>query len=199
MKVQQVAFNFTAANQVSPWLALDYWEHPFNAGLLVSLDTGFAGDLSIQYILDAFLNDTLRQVVVSQAANTITVQDSGPPLPVPFGGGLGHGLAVGDYVQLTNTPGGAADEGYAVASVPSAVSYTLTSAVSQTLNGISSARAGRIMTAGAAGDKLIGASGASIAARLALALNAPVWGVRLLATTVTTAGVCRLVSMQGGK
>ena len=200
MKIQQAAAAITANGQSTPWLMLDYRENPFNASLLVNFENGFTGDVALNYIADAMLNDTLRQVSIHQTANTITVEDSGPPIPASAGGNLGHGLAVGDLVQISASPGGTADGDFTVASVTGQFSYTLTSPVSQTLpTTLVSARAGRIIQAGSTGDKLIGASGASIAGRLALALNAPVWGVQAVVTTFTTGGVLRLVSLQGGK
>lgn len=201
MRVQQVAAQITAVGQGTPWLFFDFYETPLNLSLLVSQDNGADSTLAVQYILDAAGNDGARAVSLSQSGTTITVVDSGPPLPTTSGGGLGHGLAAGDYVAVDAPP---SIKGlYSVTSVTNATTYTLTAGTSQTLPAqLVSVRTGRVITAGAfasTGDGIIGADGAGITVRSSLVVNAPIFAARLLCTTVGgTTGVARLTSMQGG-
>jgi hypothetical protein len=200
MRIQQAVSNFTANGQTGPWLRHDFYEEPFDLGLLVALGTGFAGTLGIDYILDDMTQAAQRQVSLSQATTVITVTDNGPPLPTYNGGGLGHCLAVGDAVQLTGTTGGLADGIYTVATVTSATVYTLTSGVSQTL-GLQNATAvsGRVMQGAAAG----GADGvikvAPVTARTSINVTCPIFASRLHVTAFTSAGLCALVAIQGGQ
>ena len=196
MRIQQAVSNFTASAQVGPWLRFDYYETPFNLTLLVSLGTGASMTLGIDYIADDFGVDGQRQVFITQATTTITVNDSGPTLPSAFGGGLGHGLAVGDAVDLTGTPGGSVDGIYSVASVTSDLIYTLTYGVSQTLAGANATvSSGRILQ-GTATDKVIPL--APVTARTSVVALGPICAARLHVTAFTTGGHCALVGIQGG-
>jgi hypothetical protein len=205
VRIQQAVTNFTANAQVGPWLRFDYYETPFDLGLLVAYGVGTAGTLlsatlGIDYVLDNMTNDGGRQVQISQATTVITVTDAGPLLPPTqsSGAGLGHGLAVGDYVQLTGTQGGLADGGYSVASVTNQTTYTLTSGVSQTLFSQGFVTTGRVMQGAAAGgvDNVIKL--APVTARTSINVTCPILAARLHVTAFTTAGLGILVAMQGG-
>lgn len=206
-RIQQVAASITAAaaaigvpGTVTPWLKLDYYEEPFNLSLLISQDNAGANTLAIDYILDDNSSAMSHQALISQATTVITVQESGPPIPVSQGGSLGHGLAVNDFVQINGSPGGVIDGIYSVATVTNATTYTLTGAVSQTIAAfIGLVQTGKSVTAGAAGDKIIGASGAGITARTALQVLSPIVAARLRCTTFTAGAVARLLAVQGGE
>lgn len=196
--IRQVAANFAAPGAVSPWIQLETWQAPFNATILVSLDSGAALTLSLAYVADDNGPAQDHPVVVSQATTVITVQDSGPNIPPQDGGGLGHGLAVGDFVQLLDQP--STQGTYSVATVPTVQSYTLTSLTSQTLaSHMAHAYTGKVLVAGSTGDKIIGATGAGITARTAIALNSPVKALQLQATVTTTPGVARLTVIYGSR
>jgi hypothetical protein len=189
------AANFTASGQFAPWLKTDPYPVPFQATLLISQDNAGANPLTLFYVPDDITSGMAHMVSASQTTTTITVIDNGPPLPAAFGGGLGHGLAVGDYVSLDapfNLTG-------VVASVTNATTYTVTSPVSQTIAQQNvNARTGRVVTAGSAGDKIIGANGAAITARTALTLNSPVYAITIGSTGVFSANaVARLSVLQG--
>jgi hypothetical protein len=199
-RIQQAAFNYTVSTaglNGGGWLKCDYHETPFNLSALVSLDTGASLTLALAYILDDWSTGMAHYVSLSQTTTTITVTDSGPPLGIGFGPNLGHGLAVGDAVEIDGIPG--AQNLFTVATVTSATVYTLTSTVSQTVAQSNfMVRTGKTLLAGSTGDKIIGSTGATITVRTALAINAPIFALQLQATTVTTPGVARLVTMQAG-
>lgn len=185
-RIQQTALNVTAANLFSGWLRHDHYEAPFNVSLGVYFGSGLNATIAVQFIIDDV--DLLRQVSISQATTVITVVDAGPA----FGGAAapaGHGLAVGDFVQLTGTPGGSVDGGYNVATVVSATSYTLTAAVSQTLPQlVANVGTGRVFTH---------ATLTGLTARANGNYAFPVWGSRLTSTAFTAGGFAFLVAMQG--
>jgi hypothetical protein len=186
--VRELAFNFTAANQFSPWLMHNVWENPFNVTLAVYFGFGLAATLQVQYIADDASRAAERQVWLSQTTNTITVTDPGPIIQGQQV--AGHGLAVGDYVNLHGTPGGTVDGDYNVATVVSAQVYTLTSTVSQTLALTQSfSLSGRLFTHAT----LIG-----LTARASGNYNFPTFASRLLCTAFTTGGYGFLVALQGG-
>lgn len=194
-RIQQVSANITAIGSITPWLFHDFYEPPFDLSLLISFGSGLAATLAIDYIVDDYLTDGERAVVVSQTTTTITVTDTGPYQPSAAGGGLGHGLAVGDAVTLRGSPAGLIDGVYAVASVTSATAYTLTTAVSQTLVGVVAyVKSGRVLT-GAASTFL---PVAPVTARTAVGIVNPIVASRLRCTAFTTAGVATLLAVQGG-
>lgn len=202
-RIQQVAVNFTASGQFGPWIKLDWFEPPFDLSILVSEDQGGTNPLTLQYIIDDAGPGMERQVMVTQTTTTITVTDAGPPLPIASGGGLGHGLAAGDFYYLhstTNIGNGSIDGLYTVATAPTATTLTLTTAISQSLPAqYATGVGGKLITAGAGGDKIIGANGAGIVARTALNMTSPIWALRLASTgTFVAAAVARLVTIQGG-
>lgn len=194
-RIQQVVSNFTAAGQTGPWLKHDFYEAPFCLSFMVTPVGAFAGTLGIDYVVDDFMNDGERPVTVSQAGTTITVNDTGIVQPGWAGGGITHGLAVGDWVQLrgTMTP---VDGGYPVASVASLTQYTLTASVSQTMTLRGAfALSARIMQATAT-DKIVPFAPASARATVGVAF--PIVASRLRSSTFTTAGYGVLLSVQGG-
>lgn len=205
-RIQQVAANITAAaasigvpGTVTPWIKHDYYETPFDLSLLITQDNAGANTLAIDYVLGDNSSAMSHQALISQSTTVITVQESGPPIPVAQGGNLGHGLAIGDFVQIQGSPGGVIDGVYSVATVVSATSYTLTSSVSQTLVAfLANVQTGQVVTAGSTGDKIIGASGAGITARTALPVTAPIIASRLRCTTFSAGAVARLIAVQGG-
>lgn len=205
-RIQQVAANITAAaasigipGTVIPWIKHDYYETPFDLSLLITQDNAGANTLAIDYVLGDNSSAMSHQALISQSTTVITVQESGPPIPVAQGGNLGHGLAIGDFVQIQGSPGGIIDGVYSVATVVSATSYTLTGAVSQTIVAfLGNVQTGQVVTAGSTGDKIIGASGAGITARTALPVTAPIIASRLRCTTFSAAAVARLIAVQGG-
>lgn len=208
-RIQQVAANITAAaatiglpGTVTPWLKFDYYEPPFNLSLLVSQDLAGANTLAIDYVLDDPSTAMEHLALISQATTVITVQESGPQIPVTQGGNLGHGLAIGDFVYLHESPGGIIDGVYSVATVTNATTYTLTGAVSQTVAGFNGKVAtGKVITAGAptaaGGDNIIGAKGAGITTRASIPISNPIVAARLRCTTFAGAAVARLVAVQG--
>lgn len=205
-RIQQVAANITAAaatigipGTVTPWLKHDYYETPSNIALLITQDGAGANTFAIDYVLDDPSSAMVHQAFISQTTTVITVQESGPPLPVAQGGNLGHGLAIGDYVYLQGSPAGIIDGVYSVATVTNATTYTLTGAASQTIAGfLGNVQTGKVITAGAAGDKIIGATGAGITVRTSLVVNAPIVASRLRCTTFAAGAVARYVAIQGG-
>jgi len=208
-RIQQVAANITAAaatiglpGTVTPWLKFDYYEPPFNLSLLVSQDLAGANTLAIDYVLDDPSTAMEHQALISQATTVITVQESGPQIPVSQGGNLGHGLAIGDFVYLHESPGGIIDGVYSVATVTNATTYTLTSSLNQTLAGfLGKVATGKVITAAAptatGGDNIIGAKGAGITARAAIPVSNPIVAARLRCTTFAAPAVARLVAVQG--
>jgi hypothetical protein len=199
MRIQQAVSNFTANGQVGPWLKFDFYETPFDLGLLVAYGFGLAATIGIDYILDDMSQASQRQVSISQAANTITVTDNGPNINAGLGGGLGHCLAVGDAVNLTGSSGGTADGLYSVATVTSGTVYTVTSPTSQALaTSLANVASGRVLQGAAAGgvDGVIKV--APVIARTSLNVTCPIWAARLHVTAFTAAGLAALVSMQGG-
>lgn len=209
-RIQQVAALITAAaatiglpGTVTPWLKHDYYETPFDLSLLVTQDGAGANTLAIDYILDDPSTAMQHQALISQATTVITVQESGPPLPVAQGGNLGHGLAVGDYVYLQGSPGGIIDGVYSVATVTNATTYTLTVSVSQTIAAfLGNVQTGKVITAAAptatGGDNIIGAKGAGITTRAAIPVTSPIVASRLRCTTFAANAVARYVAIQGG-
>jgi hypothetical protein len=195
-RIQQVVSRFNNAGDVGPWLKHDFYETPFNLSFFVTFAGGLAGSFEIQYVIDDFVNDGERPVMMAQTGATITVRDSGPVLANWAGNGITHGLAVGDWIQLRGSPGGRVDGGYAVASVVDLVTYTVTSTVSQTfaLTG-GFVQSGRVMTASAT-DHIIPLPVAT--ARTTIGVSWPIVASRLTAVAVTTAGVGILLSVQGG-
>ncbi len=195
--IGQVVSNFTASGQVGPWLKLDYYETPFDLGLLIAYGTGLAATLAIDYVLDDFSQAAQRQVYASQTTTVITVTDSGPILPASAGGGLGHCLAIGDAVELTGTPSGQADGIYSVTSITSATVYTLTSLVSQSWASNAVVASGRVLQGAAAGgvDGVI--KTAPVTARTSINVTCPIYAARLHVTAFTSGGLAALVAMQG--
>lgn len=205
-RIQQVAANITAASapgaalvagSFTPWIRLDYYTSPANIGLLLSQDGAGANPLTIDYVLDDFTNGQNHPVSITQTTTTITVTDNG--YPWPYGGGLGHGLAIGDAVVLMGTQAGV-DGIYSVATVPSTSTYTLSPAtVSQTLPLTQcTANVGKAVTGGSTGDKLTGIAAAGVIVRTALVINAPITAVRIRSIpTFVGAAVARLVTIQG--
>lgn len=205
-RIQQIAFNFTTGTQYSPWIRHDYYQDPFDVSLSFYLGSGLAGTFAVQYALDdmtmtAQRTSSGRDVMLSQTTTVISVTDPGPLINigsvnaagalVQALGAAGHGLAVGDYVQLMGTPNqGQLDGGYSVASVVSANSYTLTSALSQTLP-LTAVKAitGRVQTH---------ATMTGMTARTSGNYIAPVFASRLLCSAFTSGGYGFLVAMQGG-
>jgi hypothetical protein len=197
MRIQQAISNFTANGQVGPWLRHDFYEPPFNLTLLVSYGPTSAYTLGIDYVVGNLGNDGARPVFITQTTTTITVVDNGPPIPTFFGGGLGHCLAVGDAVELTNTPGGSVDGIYSVATVVNATSYTLTTGVSQTIVGANATASSGQVLQGTATDKLIPI--APVTARASVVVLGPIFASRLHVTAFTTGGTAALIAMQGGQ
>lgn len=197
MKIQQAAVNVTASGIATPWLLVDWWEHPFDLGVLVTQDNAGGNTLSVDYILGTLHNDSSRPVLASQIGTTITVFDNGPPLPAYAGGGLGTGLAVGDYVQLSSSPGGLLDGGYTVASVVSATEYTLTSSGSQTVAATSCTAVGGQVSTGAASGPVI--NQAPAATRMTFGVTVPIYAIRARCTTFSAAAVARILTIQGGR
>lgn len=200
--IQQVANNFTATGQFGNWLKFDWYEHPFDLSLLISTDGGVANPLGINYVLDDGSNAMRHQVLFSQTTTVITVTDNGPPIPVQYGGNLGHGLAVNDFVELEGPPGVAGV--YNVATIVSGTQYTVTSAVSQTIAAqITQAQTGKCVATTSAGDHIIGTTNvpaAGVTVRTAFGVTAPIWAAQLITVgTFIGAAVSRLVSIQGGR
>jgi hypothetical protein len=191
-RIQEVAFNFTAANQFSEWIRHDYYQSPFCVSLGVFFDEALAATLSVQYALDDSSEGGTRPVAVSQSTTVITVTDYGKQVITGLNPSalatLGHGLAVGDWVSLFGT-GLGIDGEYDVASVTDAHTYTLTSAVSQSGNAQAQVKSARVLLH----DSLVG-----ITARASGNYAYPVYMSRLFCTAFTSAGVGRLVAMQGG-
>jgi hypothetical protein len=194
-RIQQAVTNFTVNGQVGPWLRFDYYEPPFDLGLLVAFGNGLAGTLAIDYILDDMSQASLRQVSISQAVNTVTVTDNGPPLGQSFGGGQGHCLATGDTAILTGTPGGSVDGIYSVTVISPTV-YTVTAVASQTLaTQLATVVTGRVLQASAT-DNVIKL--APVTARASIGVTVPIFAARLHMTAFTSAGLAALVAIQGG-
>ena len=207
-RIQQVAANITAAaaaiglpGTVTPWLKFDYYEPPFNLSLLVSQDLAGANNLVIDYVLGDPSTAMEHQALVSQATTVITVKESGPPIPVPLGGNLGHGLAIGDYVYLHETPAGVIDGVYSVATVVDAVTYTLTSSVSETLAGfLGKVATGKVITSGSTGDHIIGTTqipAAGVTVSTSIQVLSPIVAARVRCITFAGAAVARLTAVQG--
>lgn len=195
-RIQQVVSNFTAANQTGPWLKHDFYEAPFCLSFMVTPMGAFAGTLGIDYVVDDFLNDGERPVMFSQTGTTITVSDTGMVQPTWAGGGITHGLAVGDWVQLRGSPAGTVDGGYPVASVVSLTQYTLTAAVSQTLALRGGFVIGARIVQATATDKIVPFAPAGTRSTVGVAF--PIVASRLRSSTFTTAGYGILLSVQGG-
>lgn len=194
-RILQVALSVAGTGEYSPWVKHDTDQSPFDVSLSVFFGTGLSATLAVQYVADDQSNTAVRPVSVSQSTTTITVTDYGPqningaPANAAWGGPFGHGLLVGDYVQLMGTPSGTVDGGYNVTSVTSSTVYTLTSAVSQTLtNAQCQVTSGRVITH----PSLTG-----LTARASGNYQYPVWMSRLTCTAFTSPGVGFLVAIQG--
>jgi hypothetical protein len=136
------------------WVPLSYNALAFNA-VAVGLAWGSGGTTltwSAQITFDDFVFE--RLITASQTTTTITVTDPGgyatPTTLAAYygpGGNLGHGLAIGDSVTLKGC-GSGMDGTYAVATVPSNTSYTVTSLISQSATAAAGARVTplRVMT-----------------------------------------------------
>lgn len=193
MRIQRILSNFTANGQVGLWMRHDQYETPFDLTLGVEFGSGLAGTLAIDYAVGNFGPDWMYQVFITQATTVITVQDNGPPPPA--GSGVGHGLAVGDIVNLQGTPGGSVDGIYTVATVPSASTYTLTAGISQTIVGANCQAASALLFTSAASGLV---NVAPFTARTAVQVTAPIFASRLHVTAFTTGGIATLVGIQGG-
>lgn len=193
MRTQRILTNFTANGQVGPWMRHDFYEPPFDLTLAIEFGSGLAGTLAIDYAVGNFGADGQYQVFITQATTVITVNDNGPPPPA--GTGVGHGLAVGDIVNLQGTPGGSVDGIYTVATVPTASTYTLTSAISQTLVGTICLAASALLFTSAANTIV---NLAPTTARAVVNVTSPIMASRLHVTAFTTGGIATLVGMQGG-
>lgn len=181
--IRQSAFNYTAASS-GPWIYTDTWSGVYNSWYLVSEDTGASLTLQLDIIADDASNAMAHLAVVSQSGTTITVQDSGPPLGTGYGQGLGHGLAVGDFVSIDDAQGLAGI--YSVTSVTSATVYTLTALGSAVIAAHNATiRTGKVFPA----YKTITLT----SGRAFGQLNPWAWAVRLTASAVSAAGVARLV------
>lgn len=191
-RIQEVAFDFTAANQFSEWIRHDYYQSPFCVSLGVFFDLALSATLSVQYALDDVTEGSSRPVAISQSTTVITVTDYGKPVVTGLNPSVpaakGHGLTVGDWVELYGTQVGIDGE-YAVATVPTASTYTLTATVSQTAKAQATIKSARVLPH----DILTG-----LTARAAGNYAYPCYASRLLCTAFTTAGYARLVAMQGG-
>jgi len=191
-RIQEVAFNFTAANQFSEWIRHDYYQSPFCVALGVFFDEALAATLEVQYALDDSSEGGTRPVSISQTTTVITVTDYGKQVITGLNPSTlatsGHGLTAGDWVSLFGTGLGINGE-YDVASVTNANVYTLTSTISQTASAQALVKSARVLPH----DSLVG-----ITARASGNYAYPVYMSRLFCTAFTTAGIGRLVAMQGG-
>lgn len=111
-------------NGTSPWINHDYYQIPFNVTLAGFVSNGANLTWGVQYTLDPLDSDDARAVGISQTTTVITVTDNGVS-------GVGHGLLAGDDVTLIGTGINGIDGEWAVQTVPTAFTYTLTSGVSQ--------------------------------------------------------------------
>jgi len=186
------------ANSFGPWIPLDYLQTAFAVGLVFSISSGATLTGTVQFTDDDITQDG-HYVTASQTTTVITVTDTGPTFVQGYGpAGFvspGHGLSVGDWVKLEssnlqpNLTTATMDGEYAVATVPSATTYTLTSATSQ------SATAGPFTTAKTA--RVVNhATLAALAARTAGSQKDPCMAIRLVIPTFTS-GVGCLAVIQG--
>lgn len=126
-----------AALGFSQPIPINYQEQAFAVGCVGIPSSGASLTWSVQHTFDDPGPDGEHLVQFSQTANTITVtNDYGPLITGPLAGNSGHGLSVADSVLMNIAPGNPAMGGhFAVASIISATSYTLTSPVSQSATG----------------------------------------------------------------
>lgn len=197
MKPAQVSL---AANGVSPLIFTDYLQTPFNMSVGVCCTPAPTLTYQPQVSIDDPSPTAKRPVSLSQTTTVITVTaDKGS-----IGGGGGHGLSIGDVVQLTgtaNASGVNVDGLYPVASVVSVTSYTLTSPTSQSFSdgGASLAQGYRMfplytaVVGGTTARTLVSISGGSTAATV---ISGPISCIRLSVTSYT-GGTATMSVLQG--
>lgn len=131
MRQTEVSLNAIAN---SSWILHDVYQTPPAISLIVSLSSGANLTYSVQGTGDDLSSAAARFAGISQAANTITLTDIGPPSRLGT-----HGLSVGDYVMVLNGPDGSAPGAqgfaYSVAGVTDGTHYTLTSPNARALAG----------------------------------------------------------------
>ena len=187
-------FQQLAALGNTPWLPVIYNQANFNLAVAVTLTNGASLTYTIQHTFDEPTDVQERFVAVSQTTTVLTVTDTGPPASSGVGISVGgHGLIVGDSVVLLNT-GIGVDGTYAVATVPSATSYTLTSAISQSATGStnSAVKTFRVFNSTLAASTTRG----SVAYGANTNNNAPITQLRLN-ISVYASGTATIVYIQG--
>jgi hypothetical protein len=124
MRPQRVVLSAAGASQ---WIPLDVYEMPFNVGVGVNFTGGAVATASVQVTTGSPFQEFVCSF--TQATTTVTINTNTP-----------HGLAIGDSIVVQGSPGAGAggsftnfDGTYAVASVPSTTSVTITVAPSQTI------------------------------------------------------------------
>lgn len=109
----------------SPWIPHDTYQTPVGITLAGFISSGAVLTWAVQGTCDDVSSGAARPVFISQAANTVTITDLGPPSRLGT-----HGLSVGDDVTIQGS-GIGIDGEYGVATVVSATQYTVQSIVSQ--------------------------------------------------------------------
>lgn len=181
MRITEVS---VAAVAASAWIPVDYWQTPPAIGLAGFISSGAVLTWAVQYTYDDIGSGGVRPIRLSQATTVITVVDSGPSSRNGT-----HGLSVGDDVTIIGTGLAGVDGEYAVATVVSATSYTVTSGTSQTVaNTPAQVVSARVFTHSVLTGKTARADGS---------LLVPVRGVRLNVTAYTS-GTASLEVVQGG-
>lgn len=133
-RIPQVAL---AGNGSSLWVNHDTYQTPPAITLAGFVTPAAVLTWAVQYTCDDIGPGALRPVQLSQTTTVITVTDSGPNLLSASGIALapfGHGLSVGDWYKLQGTGIANVDGEYAVTTVPTPNTLTLTSLVSQTVS-----------------------------------------------------------------
>lgn len=181
-----------SANGNSLWVQHDTYQTPPAITL-----AGFVSSTAVLTWAVQFTCDDIgpgapsRSIQVSQTTTVITVTDSGPPLKTTFGApdaALGHGLSPGDWYKIVGTGVANLDGEYAVVTVPTATTLTLTSLVSQSASGVGFGVGARVFTHSV------------LTGQTARAVSNYVFPVRASRLVVSgyTSGVAFLEFLQGG-
>jgi len=168
----------------APWLNVDYYQTPPAVTLAGFISSGAVLTWAVQYTCDPLGSEAQRPVGISQTTTVITVTDVGTPQM-----GNGHGLSVGDYVNIFGTGVAGVDGEYSVTTVVSATQYTVTSGTSQSVtNSSGSVISARVFTHATLTGQTVRQTGN---------FAFPVRACRLQVTAYTS-GVATLEIIQGG-
>jgi hypothetical protein len=184
-------YQTVGAVAAGPWISLDYIESWFGCGLAVTLSEDAVG---ITYSVDCTYDDlgitAQRPVSISRTGTVATATDLGPGgAQYQYSLIQAHGLITGDSVVITGSGSTNLDGTYAVASTPSATTYTYTvgNTGATADNGNARVNALRVFSVTGLSAQTVRAQGSVIAPVKAVRLRISAW----------TAGQATLAVLQG--